>query len=107
MNKKVSENDFLFTKIVCSLTCMKLKTKNINTKKECDKFVDDFVNQYEIYKLKRDMLLIGFKYSEKDIVDFCNECYEDADIFVYAEDLEYSFKDLLKNIFKERNKKNG
>ena len=37
----------------------------------------------------------------KEIIDFCNECYEDANVFTYAEDLEYGLKELVENIINQ------
>ena len=30
-----------------------------------------------------------------EVINFCNECYDDKDVFDYAEDVEYGLKELM------------
>ena len=43
--------------------------------------------------------IIG-NYDISDLIDFCNECYSEVEIFDYAEDVEYGAKELAKEISK-------
>ena len=55
------------------------------------KYLNEFLTQYEFYYNKG-------KYSLNncmEVINFCNECYDDKDVFDYAEDVEYGLKELM------------
>lgn len=80
----------LFRKIICSLLCIIKNTKNDNLKKESSYYLDYFLEQYELYNNKCIYSLGNLK----SVINFCNQCYEDKDVFDYAEDVEYGVKEL-------------
>ena len=87
----------LFRKIICSLLCIIKNTKNDNLKKESIYYLNYYLEQYELYNNK---CIYSLDNLEK-AVNFCNQCYEDKDIFDYAEDVEYGLKELSEiTIFK-------
>ena len=90
-------NVALFRKIICSLTCIIKETKNQNTKVKANKYLDYYINSYKLCLSKKSYTIDNIK----EIIDFCNECYEDADVFAYAEDLEYGIKELVENIINQ------
>ena len=81
----------LFRKIICSLVCIIKYTKNSELKSKAIKYLNDFLEQYELYNNK-DKYSLNNCY---DIINFCNECYGDKDIFDYAEDVEYGLRELI------------
>ncbi len=96
MNKDAKILD-LFRKIICSLLCIIKNTKNDNLKKEASYYLDYYLKQYELYNNKGIYSLNNLE----NVVNFCNQCYEDKDVFDYAEDVEYGVKELNEiNIFK-------
>lgn len=96
----------LFRKVITSLVCIEYKISNESIKEEIKSILEDFVNQYELYSVKSNSNLIGFKYSEKQITEFANNLYDNIDVFNFAEDLEFGFSELVKYIMLEREKKN-
>ena len=82
----------LFRKIICSLLCIIKNTKSDNLKKESSYYLDYYLEQYELYNNKCIYSLDNLE----TIIDFCNQCYEDKDVFDYAEDVEYGVKELNK-----------
>ncbi len=80
----------LFRKIICSLLCIIKNTKNDNLKKESSYYLDYFLEQYELYNNKCIYSLSNLE----SVINFCNQCYEDKDVFDYAEDVEYGVKEL-------------
>ncbi len=89
MNKDTKILD-LFRKILCSLLCIIKNTKNDSLKKESIHYLDYYLEQYELYNNKH---IYSFDDLEK-VINFCNQCYEDKDIFDYAEDVEYGVREL-------------
>lgn len=81
----------LFRKIICSLVCIIKYTKNKELKSKAIKYLNDFLEQYELYNNKGIYSLSNWE----EIIDFCNECYSDKDIFDYAEDVEYGLRELM------------
>lgn len=92
----------LYRKIICSLSCMEKKANNSDVTAKINEYLTDFINQYELYKNKRNINSIKFLYDIETLIDFCNECYENVDIFDYAEDVEYGIKELMEIINEER-----
>ena len=78
----------LYRKIICSLACIERKINNNDLKIKSTQYLNNFISIYEIY--------INTKVNRLDnieeIIEFCNDCYNDKDIFEYAEDLEYGYK---------------
>ena len=76
----------LFRKILSSLLCINMETSDKHLK-----YINEFENEYKsYYNLKK-----YFISNINEIVDFCNECYEDKDVFDYAEDVEYGLRELV------------
>ena len=90
----------LYRKIICSLLCINKNTKNYNLKNKSSEYLNQFLNQYELYNNKGMYSLNNFE----EIVNFCNECYDDKDIFDYAEDVEYGLKELMEITIKRGKK---
>lgn len=81
----------LYRKIICSLVCIIKYTKNSELKSEAIKYLNNFLEQYELYNNK----CIYSLSNGEEIIDFCNECYSDKDVFDYAEDVEYGLRELI------------
>ncbi len=81
----------LYRKIICSLLCINKNTKNYNLKNKSSEYLNHFLEQYELYNNKG---IYSLNYFE-EIINFCNECYNDKDVFDYAEDVEYGLKELM------------
>lgn len=81
----------LFRKIICSLLCINKNTKNNDLKEKTYKYLKQFLEQYESYNNQATYSLNNYE----EIINFCNECYEDKDVFDYAEDVEYGLKELM------------
>lgn len=81
----------LFRKIICSLVCITKYIKNSELKSKAIKYLNDFLEKYELYNNKDKYSLNNWE----EIIDFCNECYSDKDIFDYAEDVEYGLRELI------------
>ena len=81
----------LFRKIICSLVCIIKYTKNSELKSKAIKYLNDFLEQYELYNNKGKYSLSNWE----EIINFCNECYGDKDVFDYAEDVEYGLRELI------------
>lgn len=99
------KNINLFYKVISSLSCIEKITDNDTVKNESKKFNKDIIEQYQNYLKNKDVNKLNFNYSEKDITLFSNDCYDKVDIVEFAEDLEFGFRDLIKNILKERSEK--
>ena len=82
----------LFRKIICSLVCIIKYTKNSELKSKAIKYLNDFLEQYELYNNNKDKYSLN---NWEEIINFCNECYGDKDIFDYAEDVEYGLRELI------------
>ena len=81
----------LFRKILSSLLCINMETSDKRLKEKSLKYINEFENEYKsYYNLKK-----YFISNINEIVDFCNECYEDKDVFDYAEDVEYGLRELV------------
>lgn len=81
----------LFRKILSSLLCINMETTDKHLKEKSLKYINEFENEYKsYYNLKK-----YFISNINEIVDFCNECYEDKDVFDYAEDVEYGLRELV------------
>jgi len=81
----------LYTKIICSLLCINKDTRNISLKIKAEEYLNQFL---ELYKAYRNQQIYVIENSKK-IIEFCNECYEDKDIFDFAEDVEYGLRELM------------
>ena len=81
----------LFRKIICSFVCIIKYTNNAELENEAIKYLNDFLEEYELYNNKGIYSLSNWE----EIIDFCNECYSDKDIFDYAEDVEYGLRELM------------
>ena len=81
----------LFRKIICSLVCIIKYTNNAELKNEAIKYLNNFLEEYELYNNKGIYSLSNVE----EIINFCNECYGDKDIFDYAEDVEYGLRELI------------
>ena len=97
----------LFRKVIASLACIEKTTNDNNIKQTSREYLSDIINQYDSYQSHKDVNKIEFRYSEKEIVDFSNECYDKVDIFTFAEDVEFGFNELIEKILKGRVIKNG
>lgn len=81
----------LYRKIICSLVCIIKYTKNSELKSKAIKYLNDFLEEYELYNNKGIYSLSN----REEIINFCNECYGDKDVFDYAEDVEYGLRELI------------
>lgn len=97
------QNIHLFYKIIASLYCIEKITSDNVIREQARVFNQNIIEQYQKYIIKKSINTLEFKYSENEITAFSNECYEKIDIIEFAEDLEFGFSDLMKNILKERN----
>lgn len=79
----------LYRKIICSLLCITNNTKNDYLKTKSTYYLEKYLELYESYNNKGLYELDNYE----EIIDFCNECYEDKYTFEYAEDLEYGLKE--------------
>ena len=50
--------------------------------------------------IKKRLSILGTASPDIQLIDFCNECYSEVEIFDYAEDVEYGAKELAKEISK-------
>lgn len=103
MENEKNINDFseiinLFRKIITSLACIEKIATDDYTRNTAKEYLLDTIKQYEKYNNSKDVMQIKFKYSQNEIVDFCNECYEKVDIFDFAEDVEFGFCELIEKI---------
>ena len=80
----------LYRKIICSLACIEKKTKIQNTREKTLEFINDFIQKYDSYLNNSEII----DYDAVDVINFCNNCYEEVEIFDYAEDVEYGVKEL-------------
>lgn len=87
----------LYRKIICSLLCINKNTQNCNLKNKTYEYLNQFLEQYELYNNKGMYSLNNCE----EIINFCNECYSDKDVFDYAEDVEYGLKELMKITIKK------
>ena len=81
----------LYRKIICSLLCINKNTKNDDLRLKSSIYLDKYLEQYKLYNDKCICLLDNIE----DVISFCNSCYEDKDVFDFAEDLEYGLKELF------------
>ena len=86
----------LYRKVICSLTCIEKRTSNNATKNKAINYINRFIYYYDKYLNKKE----NINYDISDLIDFCNECYDEVEIFDYAEDVEYGAKELTKEISK-------
>ena len=93
MNNKIIE---LFRKVICSLSCIVNKTKNEETKKQAQEYLNIYIDKYEKYKNNKELDITNVE----EEVDFCSSCYDDVDIFDYAEDVEYGLLEMIEEINK-------
>lgn len=98
---------YLFEKVISSLECIEKTTSDENIKDTSKKYLIDLKNQCEKYQLHKDNNKIEFQFSEKEIVDFSNKCYDKVDIFTFAEDVEFGFSELVEKILEGREINNG
>ena len=80
----------LLRKVICSLLCITKNTSNDYLETKSSYYLEKYLKKYELYNNKSNFYLDDIE----EIVDFCNECYEDKDVFDYAEDVEYGLKEL-------------
>ena len=81
----------LFRKILSSLLCINMETSDESLKEKSLKYINEFENEYKsYYNFKK-----YFIDNTIEIIDFCNECYQDKDVFDYAEDVEYGLRELI------------
>lgn len=80
----------LYRKIICSLLLISRNTSDSILSEKSLKYIDDYLKLYAQYNDKGICSIINYE----EIIDYCNECYEDKDIFDYAEDVEYGLKEL-------------
>lgn len=80
----------LFRKIICSLLCISKNTTNNTLKEEATDFLNYYLSQYVLYN---DNSSYKIENVER-IINFCNNCYEDKNVFDYAEDVEYGVIEL-------------
>lgn len=92
----------LFRKIISSLACINKKSTDNQIKKKSEEYLSCFINKYENFMITKKLEDIMLYVDIKDIIDFCNECYEIVEIFDYAEDVEYGLKELVEVINNER-----
>ena len=78
----------LYRKIICSLVCIIKYTNNAELENEAIKYLNNFLEEYELYNNKGIYSLSNVE----EIINFCNECYGDKDVFDYAEDVEYGLR---------------
>lgn len=81
----------LYRKIICSLVCIIKYTNNAELENEAIKYLNNFLEEYELYNNKGIYSLSNVE----EIINFCNECYGDKDVFDYAEDVEYGLRELI------------
>lgn len=85
----------LLRKIVCSLFCINEYTQNSILKESASKFLNEYAKKYQKYLHERQGFLIE---NSTQIIDFCNECYGDENVFDFAEDVEYGLRELIEII---------
>lgn len=85
----------LYRKIISSLTCIEKRTNNDAIKNKATSYLNQYIDYYEKYLNKKEIQI----YNILDLVDFYNQCYDDADVFDYAEDVEYGAKELIKETY--------
>ena len=88
----------LYRKVICSLTCIEKRTSNDEIKNKATRYINEFIDYYEKYLNKKALL----SYDITELIDFCNDCYGEVEIFDFAEDVEYGAKELIKKIYSER-----
>lgn len=81
----------LFRKILCSFLCINLETTNECLREKSLKFIKEFEREYNKYYNFKEYSIVNIK----EVIDFCNECYEEKEVFDYAEDVEYGLKELI------------
>ena len=86
---------YLFQKIITSLACIEALTEQKTIKQVSKIILKDVILQYESFFIHRQVDKICLKYDFKDMKDFCRECHDKVDIFVFSEDLEHSYYELL------------
>lgn len=92
----------LFRKVISALSCIEKLASQQDIKEVANKYAKNLIEQYDKYYLHHNPNKIEFKYSEKEIVDFSNDCYDQLNIFVHAEDLEHGFDELIEKIIEGR-----
>ena len=102
MSNNFEEIIELFRKVIAAAACIEKKTDDEEARRISKEYLEDFINQYDGYQVHKDVNKIGFKFSEKEIVDFASECYDKVDIFLFAEDLEFGFSELVEKILEDR-----
>lgn len=107
MKEKIEVTNFdeivnLFRKVIASAVCIEKMTEEEKTRQTSSEHLNDFIDQYNSYQVHEDVNKISFKFSEKEIVDFANKCYDKVDIFLFAEDLEFGFSELVEKILEAR-----
>lgn len=100
LNEKISIN--LFRKVISSLSCIKYLTKNEMIKSNSEIYLQEMIVIFSDYREGK--LEIDKIHELRITLDtFCNECYEESDIFDYAEELQYGFVELLENLNRGEN----
>ena len=82
----------LLRKVVCSFLCINKNAIDLNIKNKSKVYLDEFIKYYELYYNNKEFMINNYI----EIIDFCNECYADFNVFDYAEDIEYGVKELMK-----------
>ncbi len=85
----------LYRKIISSLTCIEKRTNNAAIKNKATIYLNKYIDYYEKYLNKKEFQILNIS----DLIDFCNKCYDDADVFDYAEDVEYGAKEFIKETY--------
>jgi len=88
----------LYRKVICSLACIEKRTNNDLIRNKALSYINQFIDQYDQYLNKKECL----SYNISDLIDFCNDCYNEVEVFDYAEDVEYGVKELIKKANNER-----
>lgn len=93
----------LFRKIICSLLCINKDTKDPALKLKSNEYLEELLEEYKLYINKGTYSLTNYD----KVIDFCNDCYEDKDIFDFAEDVEYGLRELIEVAINKGGMKNG
>lgn len=106
-NKDINYSEIctLFRKVIASLICIQYNCSDLEVQNDTKCFLENFIEQYDKYSLKLDSNLVEFKYSEKEVVEFACSLYDNVKVVKFAEDLEFGFSELVRNILLERENK--
>ena len=88
-NKVIS----LYQKIICSLSCIEKITDDKSIQNQSNYFLNKLIPLYTTLILKKEIKALNL--NVKEIINFCNSCYDKLNIFDLAEDVEYGIKELV------------